>query len=38
MEEPERAVVARTDYEQLQEQLTATEEMLEDALAERGED
>lgn len=38
IEEPERAVVARTDYEQLREQLTATEEMLEDALAERGED
>jgi hypothetical protein len=37
-EEPEREVVARTDYERFQEELTATEEMLEDALAERGED
>ena len=31
-------VGALDDYEQLQEQLTVTEEMLEDALAERGED
>ncbi len=30
-------VVARDEYEQLQEQLVTTEEMLEDALAERGE-
>ncbi len=37
-EERERAVVARADYEQLQEQLTVTEDMLEEALAERGEE
>ena len=37
-EEPEKAMVARVDYEQLQEQLTATEELLEDALADRRED
>ncbi len=33
----EEAVVARTDYEQLQEQLVTAEEMLDEALAERGE-
>jgi hypothetical protein len=31
-------VVARADYERLQEQLTVTEDMLEEALAERGEE
>jgi len=36
--EREEPVVARADYERLHEQLTTTEEMLEDALAERGED
>lgn len=34
----EQPVVARADYEQLQEQLTVTEDLLEDALAERGEE
>lgn len=31
-------VVARADYDRLQEQLTVTEDMLEEALAERGEE
>jgi len=34
----EQPVVARADYERLQEQLTVTEDMLEEALAERGEE
>jgi hypothetical protein len=34
----EQHVVARADYERLQEQLTVTEDMLEEALAERGEE
>lgn len=34
----ELPVVARADYERLQEQLTVTEDMLEEALAERGEE
>lgn len=33
----EESVVSRKDYEQLQEQLVTTEEMLEEALVERGE-
>jgi len=33
----EEPVVARADYERVQEQLVTTEEMLEEALAERGE-
>jgi len=32
------SMVTQVTFEQLQEQLTSTEEMLEDALAERGED
>lgn len=38
-EKPEKPgpVVAREEYERIQEQLVTTEEMLEDALAERGE-
>lgn len=31
-------MVARADYDRLQEQLTVTEDMLEEALAERGEE
>jgi hypothetical protein len=34
----EQPVVARADYDRLQEQLTVTEDMLEEALAERGEE
>lgn len=34
----EQPVVARADYERLQEELTVTEDMLEEALAERGEE
>lgn len=34
----EQPVVARADYDRLQEQLTITEDMLEEALAERGEE
>lgn len=34
----EQSVVARADYDRLQEQLTVTEDMLEEALAERGEE
>ena len=34
----EQPVVARADYERLEEQLTVTEDMLEEALAERGEE
>ncbi len=34
----EQPVVTRADYERLQEQLTVTEDMLEEALAERGEE
>lgn len=35
---PEQPVVARADYDRLQEQLTVAEDMLEEALAERGEE
>lgn len=34
----DQSVVARADYERLQEQLTVTEDMLDEALAERGEE
>lgn len=34
----EQPVVARADYERLQEQLTVTEDMLEESLTERGEE
>jgi hypothetical protein len=34
----EQPVVARADYDRLQEKLTVTEDMLEEALAERGEE
>lgn len=34
----EQPAVARADYDRLQEQLTVTEDMLEEALAERGEE
>ncbi len=37
LEKREQPVVARADYERLQEQLTVTEERLEEALAEHGE-